>query len=206
MTTVPALARLAVAVVVAGALSGCVSAAVGTAAAVGIAAQQERGVSGRAKDLKISVDIRERLLQRNHEWTADLGVTVYDGRVLLTGAVADRETASEAEAIAYAVPGVREVINEVMVADVGLLDLSRDTWITSKLEVRLNLDKQVDAVNYSVTTVDGRVYVMGTARDPSERERVIAHARDLERVRGVVSHVRLRSDPMHPAETRPGGA
>jgi hypothetical protein len=42
------------------------------------------------------------------------------------------------------------------------------------------------------------VYLMGIARTPAELQRVIDHVRDVPYVRAVVSHVRVRTDPLPP--------
>ncbi len=66
-----------------------------------------------------------------------------------------------------------------------------DTTITTKLRARLTGDRNVSGINYSIETVHGTVYLMGTALDRAELDRVIAHARDISGVKNVVSYVRI---------------
>jgi len=176
-------------------LGGCVGAAVGAGATVGAAAYQERGVDGVARDLKITADIRERLFRYDHELAAGIGLEVYEGRVLVTGTVDEEKDRADAIRLAWQAPGVNEVINEIQVVDTDLADLTRDTWITTKLEARITFDKHISAVNYSIETVNRTIYLIGIAQNQAELDRVIAHARDIEQVRRVISHVRVKKTP-----------
>ena len=59
----------------------------------------------------------------------------------------------------------------------------------------MTFDTSVLAINYSVETVDGVIYLMGIAQDRGELNRVIAHARQIPYVRGVVQYVRIKTEP-----------
>jgi osmotically-inducible protein OsmY len=67
--------------------------------------------------------------------------------------------------------------------------------ISSDLRSKLLLDKHVLSVNYSVTTVDQVIYLLGIAQDAEERERVNDYARDVPYVKKVVNYVILKDDP-----------
>jgi len=191
----PVLTRIAAAVAITAMLGGCVGVAVGAGATVAAAAYQERGVDGAARDLKITADIRERLFRYDHELAAAIGLEVYEGRVLVTGTVDEEKDRADAVRLAWQAPGVKEVINEIQVVESDLVDLTRDTWITTKLEARITFDKHISAVNYSVETVNRTIYLIGIAQNQAELDRVVAHARDIEQVRRVISHVRVKTSP-----------
>ena len=163
----PVLTRIAAAVAITAMLGGCVGVAVGAGATVGAAAYQERGVDSAARDLKITADIRERLFRYDHELAAAIGLEVYEGRVLVTGTVDEEKDRADAVRLAWQAPGVKEVINEVQVVESDLVDLTRDTWITTKLEARITFDKHISAVNYSVETVNRTIYLIGIAQNLS---------------------------------------
>ena len=88
---------------------------------------------------------------------------------------------------------------------------SRRTWatttITSKLKTQLIADGDVKSINYTVTTVKGVVYIIGSARSQAELDRVIDHARNIGNVRRVVSYVRIRAGepPEAPRPKAPPG-
>ena len=174
-------------------LSSC-STLVGVGTAVGVAAVQERGVRGRAADLKIEALILKDFLARGLKMTTVIGVEVYDGRVLLTGLTKDTKVSDEAVRIAWKTRGVKKVINEIKLEKAGTIaDFAHDTWITTKLKSRMTFDKNILAINYLVETVNRSVYLLGVAQDPGELGRVVSHARSIDRVRDVIyDHVRIK--------------
>jgi len=178
------------------ALSGCVGAAVGAGATAGVAASEERGIKNAANDKGIQIAINERMLQKSMTLFRKVSVTVYEGRVLLTGVVPTQEDSDEAARIAWANERTIEVLNELQVAPGGdLIDAANDAWISSQLRFKLTGDKDVVDLNYSIETVNGVVYLLGLAQSEQEIIRVTDHARTIKGVRRVVSHVLLKTDP-----------
>ena len=189
----------------AGGLAACtpVGVVMGAGAAAGVAAYQERGVDGVARDLRISSRILDSYARNNHALIKDISVEVYEGRALLTGQVETEAERAEAVRLAWAADGVTDVINEIHVtSEGGLLDTARDGWISARLEAKLTFDKQVYAINYAIETVGGTVYLIGIAQNEAELERVKNHARSVEYVRRIVSHVRIK-DPGTAASAAP---
>lgn len=179
-------------VALAGVLGGCAGAVVGGAAAVGTAAYQERGVQGVARDLATATKVRTELLNAGETYVTGVGVEVYEGRVLLTGTLATEAMRANAASLAWKTEGVKDVINEIQLHASNLRDLARDSWITTQLQSKLTVDKQILAINYSVETVNGIVYLIGIAQSQDELDRVIAHARGINYVRQIISHVRVK--------------
>ena len=161
-------------------------------AGVGVAAVQERGVAGRTSDLRIEARIFEKFFNADTALQTKLGVEVYEGRVLLTGATDDVRLADKAVKLAWQVGGVKDVINEIQLRKSGAKDFVRDTWITGQLRSRIAFDKEIFAINYAIETVNGRVYIIGIAQNPAELRRVVAHAGHIRYVRDVISHVRVK--------------
>jgi osmotically-inducible protein OsmY len=175
-------------------LQGCVPLVVGgTAAGVGYAAGQERGPVQQAKDVAIKAQIADRWGKFNPEMAAELSTSVYDGKVLITGAVKEPEWRVDAVRLAWQVDGVKEVHSEIQVSDKSsLMDDARDTWITTRLRSALTFDPAVRSLNYTIETVNGTVYLIGSARTQGELERVTNHARTVPNVRKVVTYVDIR--------------
>ena len=162
-------------------------------AATGVAAAQERGLTGTTRDTALSAAIQELWFRTNFDMFSKLSSTVTEQRALLTGKVQDPEMRVEAVKLAWQVQGINEVINEIEVTDTSsLVDSARDYWITTQLRARITFDKDVKSINYSIDTVNGVVFLMGIARDQAEHDRVTNHARNLAYVRRVVSYVRIR--------------
>lgn len=176
-------------------LAGCVGTAVGAGAVTATAALEERGLRGAANDLRIRAEINTLWLDHDVDMYSEADVTVYEGRVLLTGIVPTEQARQDAVRLAWQADGTKEVINEIRVGEVtGVTDDARDGWITAQLSSRLALDEKVQSINYAIETVDGVVYLMGIAQDEAELRRVRNHARDISYVRRVVSYVRLKGD------------
>lgn len=160
---------------------------------MGVAAYQERGIEAAAIDLNLEAQIVKLWLQQDDTLVLKLGVEAYEGRILLTGVVEDPQMQADAVRLVWKVIGVREVINEIQVtSDSGLVDLARDSWITTQLKSKLTLDNKVLAINYAIETVNGIVYLIGIAQNQGELDRVIAHSRTISYVRQVISHVRVK--------------
>lgn len=175
------------------ATSACAPVVIGTGAAVGTTAAQERGVKGAMDDQAIRLDINDRWFKDDHSAYSGVNLQIQEGRVLLTGYVEEPETRVKAVRLAWQATGVQEVINEIEVRNAGSLsDAAQDTWISTKLRARLIGDGQVKARNYSIETVNGTVYLIGIAQSRAELDRVIAHARDVSYVKRVVDYVRIK--------------
>lgn len=178
------------------ALGGCPAAIVGGLAAAGgagYAANQERGVSGSFDDVAIKTNIQNAWLQANPNMQRDFTVTVYQGRVLLTGATPNPELKAQAKQVASQIPGVRVVYDEIEVGPTeGTWQSVKDTWISSQIRSNLVFASQVRSDNYTIDTVNGSVYLIGSARTSAELDRVTQEARNVPYVKRVVSYVEIR--------------
>lgn len=175
-------------------LSSCsfVGLATGAGAAVGTAAVQEGGISRAVGDARIQAQINDLWFRYNVETFAKLDLTVNQGRVLITGVVQDPEHRVEAVRLAWQPKGVKQVINEITVAESqGITGYARDALITTRLRTAITFDKEVLSLNYNIDTVQGTVYLMGFAQNQVELNRVIETARTIPDVKRVVSYVKV---------------
>ncbi|WP_259781873.1 BON domain-containing protein [Aestuariispira ectoiniformans] len=185
-------------VVQAGWLAGCtpIGVAVSAGAMAGSVALEERSMEDSLRDRGIALEINELLAKESGRLFANVSVDVVEGRVLLTGAVAREEDRLEALKLTWKVDDVEEVINEIQVTKDGdITELSRDTLTKTRLASEITFDRDVKAVNYEISVVNGTVYLFGIAENQMEVDQVIAHARDLPYVRHIVSHMRMKDDP-----------
>ena len=177
-------------------LNGCAGMVVGAGSSAGVAAVQERGVSGTIDDTKIRADINTAWIRHDTQMFRKVDLNVYEGRVMLTGVVLNADQRDEAVRLTWQVSGVREVLNEIMIdpAGQGVMDFSHDTWIQEKLQTKLLFDRDIKNVNYQINVVAGVIYVLGVAQDQAEYERVLAQASNISGVKRVISHILLKSD------------
>ena len=194
----PGFRDLAILLVCAGLASGCAAPVVlaGAATTGAVVVAEERSTDDVIDDTGIKLAINRAWLETDTEIFANLNTRVTEGRVLITGVVADPEQRLEAVRIAWQVDGVREVINEIEVDEpAGFSGFARDTAISAQIESRLLFDTSVRSINYTVVTESRVVYLMGIAQDEAERARVIDHARQIPYVRRVVDYTRLKTVP-----------
>lgn len=174
--------------------SGCtpVGLVAGAAATTGVAAAQEGGINRAVSDSWIKTQINHRWLQYDVDTFAKLSTTVKQGRVLVTGVVQDPQARVEAVRLIWQVDGVKQVINEIRVADSeGVSGYVQDNWIATRLRSAILFDKEVQSINYTIDVVQGVVYLMGFAQNQTELNRVVETARTISGVKQVVSYVKL---------------
>jgi osmotically-inducible protein OsmY len=187
-------------------LAGCspVGMAIGAGATAANMAMEERGFGNAVRDDVIWADINGRLLDKDPKLFQNVNLQVHEGRVVLSGFVTRPEDRVEATRIAWEPSGIREVANEIKVGrtrDFG--DFTEDQWLIQEINLKLLLDRDIRQSNYSVDCIRSTVYLMGVARSQAELQRVIDHVRDVPYVRAVVSHVRVRTDPLPPIPDQP---
>lgn len=154
---------------------------------------EDRSASDVGADTTIKAKLAKALVETDGAPFVALGTDVYQGRVMLTGAVKTAEARNVAVRLARNIEGVREVIDEIQVTlDGSLKNTANDALIEGKLRAKLMAEKGVASVNYRWRAVNGTVYLLGLAQSAAELAKVTDIARATEHVRKVVSHVRVK--------------
>lgn len=205
---VPYLAVSAALVGLASLTSCVVPLVAGGAASTGYVAGQERGVNTQFSDAALKASINDKWARYSGDMQRQLSLSVYDGRVLITGTVSNPEWKTEAVRLAWAVKDVKEVNSEIeLAANAGIGDTARDEMITTRLRSAILFDSQIRSVNYTIDTVNGSVYLSGSARSQGELDKVTNYARNIPNVKRVVSYVRIRpGEPSPPSDAAPAAA
>src|SRR6185503_11423923 len=113
--------------------------------------------------------------QRDHVMYMRLTLQVWEGRVLIGGALDSAEQRAEAIQLAWKADGVREVINEVQLEpSLEVQRWTRDRASEINILSQLTLTRDIASINYSLEVTNGVVYLLGVAHDQAELERVIA--------------------------------
>jgi osmotically-inducible protein OsmY len=171
-----------------------------------VTANESRGLGGAVSDAEIRIMITEHWFTEDPGLIKDLGLMIYDQRVLITGNVDDEETRATAIRLATGARGVQEVIDEVRVGQPrGLAAATTDQLITKKLQAQMLFDSEIKTTNYHRRTYDGTVYLIGVARDVAEHDRIMAMAHNISGVREVVSHITLPGATQTASNSQPGG-
>lgn len=176
--------------------NSCVPVAVvGSGAAVGSAAVQERSIGSQIDDTTIWTKIKAKLTAKQKGYSS-LSITVRQGRVLVTGEVDTAEDKVEVVKAIWSCKGVAEVDDEMVLkneSNGSVKTFASDSWITTQVKSEFLVEKTISSVNYTVETVDGVVYLFGTARNQEELRRATEIAATVKNVKKVVSYVKVVS-------------
>ena len=183
--------RVAIVASVFSLLAGCewVSTAVRTGIDVGIMLAADRSIYNVMDDYSIKSEITTAIV--DEALILNISSDIYQGMVMLTGAVKEEKDKRKAEKLVRQVKGVREVFNEIQVTEEGGVTATvKDLILESKLKAKLVFSAGVSSINFRWRAVNSVIYFMGMSTSREELDKVIALAR-MEGVQKIVSHVFL---------------
>ncbi len=180
--------------------SGCAQVAVGGISKSVLVAKEERTVGTFIDDTVIAARLKNLYFNNNEKIFFNVDVEVNEGRVLLTGTVETSDIRIEATKLAWGISDVVTVINEIQISDnENILDYADDLVITTKINAKLLINKEINNLNYNIDTVNKIVYVIGIAQNKNELANVIDIINDVYGVKEVINYVRLKEDPIQNA-------
>ena len=163
---------------------------------------QERNFLAAVDDLNIQTEFNARLIGESGALFANVNSTVIEGRLHITGTVPAQADRQKVTRIAWTIPSVKEVVNDIEVtSETGLVEAARDRWITAQLRALMIGDNRIRESNYAIDTENGIIYLNGIAQNREELERVMDYAKSVTEARQVVSYVIMKDDPRR-ASTR----
>lgn len=117
-------------------------------------------------------------------------IDVSDGVVTLTGSVHVDYHRTLAENTVSELPGVKRVINQIVVAGDQPAEHS-DAWITMKVKTVLAFHKNVSATSTEVVTQNGEVTLSGKADSEAQKQLTGEYAKDVEGVTSVKNNLEI---------------
>lgn len=166
------------------------------AAALATGCVQNRTIGGNVDDASADISLKSKLLQDGLYDYSDVDITVFEGRVMLTGSMRTEEGKAHVEDLARNAANVEAVINEIVLGEkTGFQQGTRDALIDQQLGAALLADAGVIRRNYQFSVSNGVIYMMGVAQGPTELTLATDHARRIAGVKKVVSHVMYVGDP-----------
>ena len=134
----------------------------------------ERSVGTRIDDRLLEGIIKRELAKEKDSLTgSNINVSVFYGRVLLTGQVRNREISTRAQDIATSLSEVKDsdISNHLRVlGPISLVSRSNDLWLAAKVRAKLLSNKNSYDSPVRVTCENGTIYLMGRLnREESER-------------------------------------
>ena len=176
-------------------LSSCSQVIVGGATSTSMVILQERSAKQAAIDILIKAKIEEAMFSNDYDKLfSKVRVIVYEGKVLLVGTVVDESIKENANQISWNTKNVKEVANYITIGKNDLIDYVKDTRISLELRAKMLTDKEISEVNFSVTTENRILYLVGIAQNNKELDKVIKHASNIAGVKKIVNLIRLKDE------------
>jgi osmotically-inducible protein OsmY len=152
----------------------------------------------------IGMQIDDTLMQKNlvarlslseKKYFLNIQVEVLDGRIFLSGKVDEPEEKIKITKIAWETKGVREVKNAITIkGSYTFKQTAKDILITSQLRTALILNKKTKARNYTLETINKKIYIFGIAMDIEEKKEVLLEAEKIYDVEKVIPSIYLATE------------
>lgn len=123
---------------------------------------------------------------------AHINIDSFNGIVLLTGQVPSEELRNLAADTVYKLNPVREIHNELVVAEpTSFGQRSHDTWISAKIKTQLVADGETQSRRVRIITEMQTVYLMGmvTHAEADRIVNIVSHTSDVQKVVKVFEYL-----------------
>lgn len=157
------------------------------------ACASSRNLDQSFSDLSGNAELKSVLFSdRTHDY-GDIDLTLYEGRLMLTGTMKSESGRTKLIENAWKADGVKEVIDEIFIGDGTSFGQGfEDTRIDQTLRTKLITAGGVSSTEYKIAVSGAVVYLLGIARSQAELDKALELARSISGVEKVVSHVALR--------------
>ena len=152
----------------------------------------------------IGMQIDDTIMQKNlvarlslseKKYFLNIQVEVLDGRIFLSGKVNEPEEKIKITKLAWETKGVREVKNAITIKGAAnFKQTAKDILITSQLRTALIFNKKTKARNYTLETINKKIYIFGIAMDNDEKKEVLLEAEKIYDVEEVIPSIYLATE------------
>ena len=133
-----------------------------------------------------------RLTLKDKKYIINISVKVIDGNIYISGKVDEPEEKLKIIKMAWETKGARSVQSTVSIkGNKNFKNTAKDILITSQLRTALIFNKLTKATNYTLDTINGKIYIFGIAMTKDEKEKVISEANEIHGVKEVVPSIYL---------------
>ncbi len=176
--------------------TNCAQILIGGASTGGLIMVQERTAIEAAKDIIIKTKIEESLFSSNYDdLFSKVKVIVLEGRVLLVGTLNNNRNRDKAAKIAWNTKNVREVANYTTIGKNQFIDYIKDSRISLEYRGRILTDSDISEVNFTSTTENRIIYIMGISQNKLEKDRIENIAKKIPGVKKVISLIITKDNP-----------
>ena len=154
-----------------------------------------RTIGMQIDDTIMQKNLSARLALTDKKYFISIQSEVLDGRIFLSGKVAEPEEKIKITKMAWETKGVRSVKNAITIkGQSNFKSTAKDILITSQLRTALIFNKNTKARNYTLETVNKNIYIFGIAMDAEEKKEVINEANKIYDVNEVIPSIYLATE------------
>jgi len=154
-----------------------------------------RTIGMQIDDTIMQKNLVARLSLNEKRYFLNIQVEVLDGRIFLSGKVNEAEEKIKITKLAWETKGVREVKNAITIkGQSNFKQTAKDILITSQLRTALIFNKKTKSRNYTLETINKKIYIFGIAMDIEEKKEVLSEAEKIYDVEEVIPSIYLATE------------
>jgi len=154
-----------------------------------------RTIGMQIDDTIMQKNLSARMALADKKYFISIQSKVLDGRIFLSGKVDEPEEKIKITKMAWETKGVRSVKNAITIkGQSNFKNTAKDILITSQLRTALIFNKKTKARNYTLETVNKKIYIFGIAMDEVEKKEVIKEANKIYDVKEVIPSIYLATE------------
>ena len=154
-----------------------------------------RTIGMQIDDTIMQKNLSARLALADKKYFVSIQSEVRDGNIFLSGKVQEPEEKIKITKMAWETKGVRSVKNAITIkGQTNFKSTAKDILITSQLRSALIFNKKTKARNYTLETINRKIYIFGIALDKEEKVEVIKEAKKIFDVKEVFPSIYLATE------------
>ena len=154
-----------------------------------------RTIGMQIDDTIIQKILTARLTLMNKKYFLSIQSEVLDGVIFLSGKVDEPEVKIKITKLAWETKGARTIKNAIAIrGQSNFKSTAKDILITSQLRTALIFNKETKSRNYTLETIDKKIYIFGIAMDEEEKKEVINEANKIYDVKEIFPSIYLATE------------
>tara|TARA_B000000557_G_scaffold205593_1_gene171171 strand:+ start:122 stop:646 length:525 start_codon:yes stop_codon:yes gene_type:complete len=154
-----------------------------------------RTIGMQIDDTIMQKNLSTRLTLLDKKYFLSIQSEVLDGRIFLSGKVDEPEEKIRITKMAWETKGVRSVKNAITIkGQTNFKSTAKDILITSQLRTALIINKKTKSRNYTLETINKKIYIFGIAMDHEEKKEVINEANKIYDVLEIYPSIYLATE------------
>ena len=154
-----------------------------------------RTIGMQIDDTIMQKNLSARLALTDKKYFLTVQSEVLDGRIFLSGKVDEPEEKIKITKMAWETKGVRAVKNAITIkGESTFKSTAKDILITSQLRSALIFNKKTKSRNYTLETINKKIYIFGIAMDLDEKKEVINEANKIYDVQEIFPSIYLATE------------